>query len=475
MDPGPLHPSRLPPGTRVGPWRVLERRGSGAYGTVYRALGVEDVLGPVALKVALHPEDGRFAREVELLSRLRHPNVPRLMGHGLWLQPGSLAHPYLAMEWVEGVSLYDWAQAQCPTSRQVLRVLASLARALEATHAAGGVHRDVKGDNVLVRSADGQVFLTDFGSGSYVGAALLTSSPLPPGTPPYRSPEAWRSVRLPYLPSDPPYAPGPADDVFALGMTAYRLVTDDYPPTPALLNEVAHLWGPEGTGPVPPHGINARCCAELSRLVSRMLSVRPEARGGAGELAEALEQAARRAGREADVPLFTRKELPVEEAGRVPPQDRGPASWSRLMAAASLGAAVALGAAWMLSAQPREKTEQAHASATEESKDGGTIAVGDTALTAPVSLTRAPFVLSVIAVDLPPKPLRGQLRPDASGRCAHRAHVSINGGCWVEVKTSLKDCDEPYYVHKGACYGPAYPPPRPATSAPTEHPGDDAP
>jgi serine/threonine-protein kinase len=167
---------------------------------VYRALGVGDVPGPVALKVFLRPEAGRFAREVELLSRLRHPSVPRLVDHGLWQQPGGHAYPYLAMEWVEGASLYDWAHVQRPTSRQVLRVLASLARALEATHAAGGVHRDVKGDNVLVRAADGQVFLTDFGSGNYVGAAMLTSLPFPPGTQPYRSPEAWRSVRLPYQP-----------------------------------------------------------------------------------------------------------------------------------------------------------------------------------------------------------------------------------------------------------------------------------
>ncbi|WP_164017111.1 serine/threonine protein kinase [Pyxidicoccus trucidator] len=475
MDSGPLYPAHLPPGTRVGPWRVLERRGWGTYGAVYRALGVEDMRGPVALKVALHPGDGRFAREVELLSRLRHPSVPRLVDHGLWQQPGGLAYPYIAMEWVEGASLYDWAQVQCPTSRQVLRVLASLARALEATHAAGGVHRDVKGDNVLVRAADGQVFLTDFGSGSYVGAERLTSPPFPPGTRPYRSPEAWLSVRLPFQPTATAYAPGAADDVFALGMTAYRLVTDDYPPTPALLNEVTHLWGPEGTGPVPPHGVNARCCVELSRLVSRMLCVRPEARGGAGELAEALEQAARSAGPESDVPLFTRKELPVEEARSVPPRERGPAPWSRLMAAASLGAAVALGAAWMLSAQPQEKTEQAQASATEEAKDGGAVAVGEAALTAPVPLTRAPSALSVIAVELPPKPLRWQLRPDASGRCAHRAHVSINGGCWVKVDISLRDCLEPYYEHKGACYGPAYPPPRPATSGPTERPGDEAP
>jgi serine/threonine-protein kinase len=271
-----------------------------------------------------------------------------------------------------------------------------------------------------------------------------------------------------------PYAPGPADDVFALGMTAYRLVTDDYPPTPALLEEVSHLWGPEGTGPVPPMAVNVHCCEELSRLVTRMLSVRPEARGGAGELAELLEQAARGAGPEADVPLFARKDLPAGEARDIPVLGRVPGPWSRMMAAASLGATVALGAAWMLSTRPEEKTEQVRASATEEAKDGGTVAVGEAALTAPVSTTRAPSALSVIAVDLPPKPLRGQLRPDASGRCAHRAHVAINGACWVKLDTSLKDCVDPYYEYKGACYGPAYPPPRPATSGPAERPGDDA-
>jgi hypothetical protein len=456
----------------VGPWRVLEQRGSGAYGAVYRAVGEGDWLGPVALKLSLHPEAVRFAREVELLSRLRHPNVPRLLDQGSWREPGGLAHPYLAMEWVEGVSLYDWAHMERPTSRQVLRVLASLARALEATHAAAGVHRDVKGDNVLVRAADGHVFLTDFGSGSYVGAAVLTSPPFPPGTQPYRSPEAWRSLRLPYQPSDPAYAPGPADDVFALGMTAYRLVTDDYPPIPALRDEVAHLWGSEGRGPVPPRDANARCCAELSRLVLRMLSVRPEARGGAGELAQSLEQAARRAGPEAEVPLFTRNPLPAERSA--PGEGRGLAPWLRLRAA-GLGAAVALGATWMLGALSPEKIVQPHASATEEAKDAGTVALGEAALTAPAPLTRAPSALSVIAVDLPPKPLRGQLRPDASGRCAHRAHLSINGGCWMKLDTSLKDCVEPYFVHEGACYGPAYPPPRPATSGPSERPGNDIP
>ncbi|MCY1022525.1 protein kinase [Pyxidicoccus sp. MSG2] len=185
----------------------------------------------MALKLALHPEDLRFAREVELLSRLHHPSVPRLVDHGSWQQPGGLPYPHIAMEWVEGVALYDWARARRPTSRQVLHALASLAQALAATHAAAGVHRDVKGDNVLVSTADGRVFLTDFGSGSYVGAAMLTSPPFPPGTQPYRSPEAWRSVRLPFQPSNTPYAPGPADDIFALGMTYYVHKGACYGPT----------------------------------------------------------------------------------------------------------------------------------------------------------------------------------------------------------------------------------------------------
>nr|WP_275900321.1 serine/threonine-protein kinase [Pyxidicoccus trucidator] len=457
----------------------MERRGWGSYGAVYRALGVEDMLGPVALKVALHPGDGRFAREVELLSRLRHPSVPRLVDHGLWLQPGGVAYPYLAMEWIEGVSLYDWAHMQCPTSRQVLRVLASLARALEATHAAGGVHRDVKGDNVLVRAADGQVFLTDFGSGSYVGAGRLTSPPLPPGTQPYRTPEAWRSVRLPFQPSDPPYAPGPADDVFALGMTAYRLVTDDYPPTPALLSEVTHLWGLEGTGPVPPLSVNARCCVELSRLVSRMLSVRPEARGGAGELAEALEQAARSAGPEADVPLFTEEEtrptgpsLPVQRVTVRPPPRVARWPW---FVAGSLSASLALGVGVLLSTRSVELSEKTHLAEWEEAKDGGTIAVGDTALTAPVAPESAPSVWSAIQAELPPKPFPNQRRPDGDGRCSGKGLVAINGGCWVKLPVELTDCDFTTngVTYRGACYVPVWTPQRPSTSGPTN--GDNPP
>jgi serine/threonine-protein kinase len=471
MEPDFPHPARLPPGTLVGSWRLAERRGLGAYGAVYRAFGADASSGPVALKLALHPGDERFAREGELLSRLRHPHVPRLLHQGHWHQPQGPGYPFLVMQWVDGVSLYTWARHPPPTSRQVLRVLAGLARALEATHSAGGVHRDVKGDNVLVRHADSQPFLTDFGSGHFRGAPPLTWHPLPPGTPPYRSPEAWRSVQPPLLSSAAPYAPGPADDVFALGVTAYRLLTDEYPgggdPT-ALLQSL------ERHGPPSARALNARCCEELGALTSRMLSLHPEARGSARELAEALEQAARTAGPGADVPLFARQALepaPIRP-GLARPAPHAPvqAPWPWL-AAAGLGGALAMGAVWRLSAPEGEQLEQARASAPEDTRDGGTVALGDSALTAPVSRSQPPSAWSPLAADLPPRPLPGQTRPDATGRCP-RSLIPINGGCWKKLAVDAKDCPDGDVVYKGACYTAAFPPARPPTSSPADTPDD---
>ncbi len=141
-EPSPL----LAPGTQVGDWRVVEHHGQGGYGAVYRALrlGQEDA-SPVALKLSLYPWDARFAREVALLSRLRHPSVPRLLGHGLWRHPSGAEHPYLVMEWVEGTLLYTWAEQRALSSPQLFRLLAHVARALAALHATQASHRDLNG------------------------------------------------------------------------------------------------------------------------------------------------------------------------------------------------------------------------------------------------------------------------------------------------------------------------------------------
>lgn len=467
-----LAPASLPPGTEVGSWRVLERRGRGNYGAVYRVESLEGS-GPFALKLATHPMDPRFDRETELLARIRHPCVPRLHAHGLWPHPAG-PFPFLVMEWVEGQPLYEWGREQCPTSRHVLRVLAQVARALEATHAVGAVHRDVKGDNVLVRMRDGQAVLTDFGAGYFRGAPTLTAPPLPPGTPPYRSPEAIR-FQWGYR-SHPTarYEAQPADEVFALGVTAYRLVTGSYPPPP----RVDGMDDAEGEVPplVPPRLRNPAVCAELDALILRMLAELPAqrpGRGSASAVAQVLEEAARNAGPLADVPL-SHPAAPVPQAdGDTPlaPPSRsphGPTGWPWFAAAVVCMSLLSAATGWLL--RPTHEPEPlSQASAPIESRDGGTVSVGDAALASPVTILAPVPTFTAppgLSLPMPDRPFPGQRKPP----CNRKGEVELRGGCWYELARVKSPCDEDAYDYKGACYLPSFPVQRAPTSSPTPRP-----
>ncbi len=245
----PMHevdPLALPRGTRVGPWRVLGFRGRGSYGTLYRVEREgREAEGSAALKLAVHPGDKRYARESWLLRHIHSPFVPQFLDEGAW-EHSSGVYPFVVMELVEGEPLYEWAARRNPSERQVLGLLAQVARAIADTHAAGGLHRDVKGSNVLVRRGDGRGYLTDFGAGHYRGADTLTSKLLPPGTPVYRSPEAWGFLDVFRRHPTVHYPASTCDDLFALGVMAYRLVTDEYPPLtdPEERQVEPSSWGP---------------------------------------------------------------------------------------------------------------------------------------------------------------------------------------------------------------------------------------
>ncbi|MBN1210266.1 MAG: serine/threonine protein kinase [Myxococcaceae bacterium] len=491
-----VDPLSLPPGMRVGSWRIRGWRGRGAYGTVYRAEREgREAAGPFALKLAIYPRDERFAREAELLSRIHSRHVPRLHDQGLWEHPSG-AFPFLVLDWVEGVPLYEWAARRNPSSRQVLRLLSQVAWALDATHRVGGVHRDVKGENVLVRPADAHAFLMDFGAGDYKGAATLTSRLLPPGTAAYRSPEAWSFQRVFSRHPTAHYEASACDDLFALGITAYRLVTDEYPPPTCPEERGAEVWREEGDGPLPARALNPKVCPDLEGLILRLLAVPPVERfnGQAQEAAEALERAVASVGPEADAPLFLwdsssgsrRRALAVvrraaerdaaakaeierrelEEKSRPEAAIEQPRPhvftpvWVRRAAASLGGLAALLVVAWLYGARGMER-----ATSGSDSREGGIVAVGDGAIAAPVStLAPMPTAESRSAVGLPmrEKPFEGQRKPP----CTRHGEVEIRDGCWYRLADAPPPCKEDAYDWNGACYLPSFPTRRQPTSDP---------
>jgi hypothetical protein len=471
-----LDPTALPFGTKVGAWSVYGIQGRGTYGTVYRAVNQERKhLGPVALKLAVYPGDPRFEREAELLSRIRHPSVPRLFDAGVWQAPLGGAHPFVVMEWIEGEPLYVWASRRNPSSREVLALLAQATGALQATHEVSAVHRDVKGDNMVVRSSDGRLFLTDFGAGYFTGATRLTPPHMLPGTPEYRSLELWESTRHATVPA----LARPWDDVFALGVTAYRLVTDTYPPLPLTDMKAGECWLPGGKGAPPPRQLNPRVDTQLSALISRMLSLRPEERGTALELVEAMERGVAHAPPAADAHLFewetlrpsqwTQEELAdAEHLGHrlrrrnrqwVPKKMRARSWLSWLAAAMALG----LGSNEAGSVRTGAQLTAEHRGSEAPRR---AVSLGDTALSAPTEQAQA-LTEEPIAQEMPKQPLPGQRKPDSKGRCPTR-QVAINGACWTKLDVDPEDCRGNVYVYQGGCYFPMFTRGREPTSAPRQ-------
>jgi serine/threonine protein kinase len=510
------NPASLKVGTKIGPWRVVAWRGQGTYGVVYLVVREGEEQGvPYALKLALRPMDMRFEREAELLARTHHPNVPRFYGAGLW-ECALGVFPYVVMEWVEGVGLYEWSSQHNPTSRQVLELVAQVARALEATHKAGGMHRDVKGDNVLVSLADGKPYLMDFGSGAVEGAPVLTREILAPGTEAYRSPEAWAYQRFYCLHPQAHYGGFAKDDLFALGVMAYRLVTDEYPPPTHPAEEGSEVWL-DGVGPRPPRVLNPKVCVELDERIMRLLSVRAVKRFNcsAREAAEAFEKAAKSAGPQADQPLFlwetqpsaeplsekdtaslqvkrrlryrspravqrskereviaqaelARQEVSEQRRAQAPTEQVGTrTAFRRLWLAATALVLVMFAVRPLLPGTPPQEESpevaQVLPDKPHEQRDGGSAGLGEGISSS--SVTEAPetmpsYEAAGFAKEVPTKPWAWQRRPPCKSW-----EVVINGGCWYEATARVKPpCTDGYFEWQGACYMPVMGTPRVPTS-----------
>jgi eukaryotic-like serine/threonine-protein kinase len=474
----PLNPALLPPGTQVGPFRVVDWAGRGVHGAVYRAVRIgQEHLPPVALKLALLPDDPRATRERELLSRTLHPHIPRLVDHGLWQSPSGSLHPFLAMEWIDGVPLYDWARLFHSSAAQQLRLLAQVALTLQYLHAQGAFHRDLKGGNLLVRRCDSRLFLTDFGSGIYPDADTLTPQQLPPGTPAYRSPEAWL-FNLQFRHTSERYRAGPADDVFALGVTACVLATGSYPDMGPPRKDEHGTWHMDSL--VLPNALfSSRVAGPLRGLILRMLSIRPEQRGTPAELAEALEQAADSLTPPRPLPSASEAEPATVRSAEAPARSpRAPVHARPLgLTLAILAGAIATWAGWMARAAffptpeaPPRASQAAHPAAREGSPEERPVGLGEAAASTATPGPALPSTSEPLAQDTPPEPFEGQTQPDKKGRCPYPQHVILNGNCWGRMRVDPQECElGGGQMYQGACYVPIL---RPGSKRPnTSNPG----
>jgi serine/threonine protein kinase len=209
-------------GRRFGAWqtvRLLARGGMGEVWLAQRADGNHEQVA--ALKIlspylAVPDSLDRFRRERQLLARLEHPNIARLLDGGM----GPDGDPFLVMEYVEGTRLDQYCDAQQMPIAARLRLFVKVCAAVNAAHQHFVVHRDLKPSNILV-TPDGEPKLLDFGIAKVIDAEaglFETATANVFLTPMYASPEVLRG--------EPATA---ASDIYSLGVALYELLSGERP------------------------------------------------------------------------------------------------------------------------------------------------------------------------------------------------------------------------------------------------------
>jgi len=215
-------------GERLGAWVLQRKLGEGGMGEVWLATRADGLYkGQAAIKLLRTDLDRklveqRFAREREVLARLNHPNIARLLDAGL--SPGD-EHPFLVLEYVEGAGLLAHAQARNLDTRGRVQLARIVAEAVAYAHGRLVVHRDLKPQNILVTAANEPKVL-DF------GIAGLLDDETPAGEGLTRI--AGRALTLEYCAPEQ-LTGAPADvrsDVYSLGVVLFELLTGTRPHTP---------------------------------------------------------------------------------------------------------------------------------------------------------------------------------------------------------------------------------------------------
>ncbi|HSD90612.1 MAG TPA: protein kinase [Kofleriaceae bacterium] len=216
----------LPPGSLAGEYRIEKKIGEGGMGSVYGAkhplIGKRAAIKVIRRELSTSREAvDRFVLEAQSVNQIGHPNIVDVFGFGQ-LPDG---RSFFVMEWLEGESLRDRLQRplQFP---EALEILEHIAKALQAAHEAGVVHRDLKPDNVFLAARKGEkpsVKLLDFGLAKLTGSGETgrfnqTRTGVVMGTPLYLSPEQAKGMKI-----------DAATDVYSLGAMAYEMLSGAVP------------------------------------------------------------------------------------------------------------------------------------------------------------------------------------------------------------------------------------------------------
>ncbi len=266
-----------------GDYELLGELGRGGMGVVYKArqASLDRV---VALKMILgrhlasDEHVRRFHAEAKAAARVRHPNIVDIHEVGQWH-----GQDYFAMDFIEGTSLAERMATGPVDIDTAVRLLATVARAVEHLHEQGIVHRDLKPSNILIDPTD-QPYVTDFGLAKvFTSEAEATATGVIAGTPSYMAPEQASGNSRDI---------GPAADVYSLGAIFYELLTGRPPFREE--NPLDTLMHVLSCDPELPRQLNPKVPRTLELICLKCLAKSPDERyATAGELADELECYAR--------------------------------------------------------------------------------------------------------------------------------------------------------------------------------------
>ena len=252
------------PGDTVGPYRVESMLGEGGMGRVYRAVGPDgEVVALKVVKAELARDQvfrRRFERESGTAARVQHPNVVPVVDTG-----EHEGIPYMAQKFITGGSLEDKIKRDGPLDLgEAVELCTQVADGLDALHAEGLIHRDVKPGNILL-DGEGKAYITDFGLMKDREASVLTRPGQALGSMDYMAPEQIRGEEV-----------TARSDVYALGCVMIECLTGQ--PPFADRQGMRILWAHLQEEPPDPCAGRDDIPADVGWAVTRALEKEPEKR-----------------------------------------------------------------------------------------------------------------------------------------------------------------------------------------------------